>query len=260
MVGHYSTAGPGGVGEYAAALGLKPPPATCGRRVVSGALLLAVASLIREGRGTPEETAPPTSEARAPRPRFLVRCRLPQVLTESHARAAKGGAHLAGHAFRMSRTSSWSHLAAPATHRAPHFGQTYVIKLPTVCSTTPSVPHFGHLFVGWVGAGTWMGMAVHSTRPRAWASRGTAGPRRASTGSKRVFDRPMGRPSRFRLRPAASREGGLISGKAADARLGDSARCPHLMSSRATSRSAAAAPVGYPQVPSQSCACPASGL
>jgi hypothetical protein len=22
----------------------------------------------------------------------------------------------------------------------------------------PSAPHFGHLFVGWVGAGTWTGM------------------------------------------------------------------------------------------------------
>jgi len=36
--------------------------------------------------------------------------------------------------------------------------------LPMVCSTTPSAPHFGHLFVGWVGAGTWIGMAVHSIR------------------------------------------------------------------------------------------------
>lgn len=70
-----------------------------------------------------------------------------------------------------------------ATHRAPHFGQTYIIKLPTVCSTTPSVPHFGHLFVGWVGAGTWMGMAVHSTRPCARASRGAgAAPPNAEDG------------------------------------------------------------------------------
>ncbi len=70
-----------------------------------------------------------------------------------------------------------------ATHRAPHFGQTYVVKLPTVCSTTPSVPHFGHLFVGRVGAGTWMGMAVHSTRPRARAL--AARPGRSSTAASR---------------------------------------------------------------------------
>jgi hypothetical protein len=28
------------------------------------------------------------------------------------------------------------------------------------CSTVPSAPHFGHLFVGWVGAGTWTGMGA----------------------------------------------------------------------------------------------------
>ncbi len=30
--------------------------------------------------------------------------------------------------------------------------------LPTACSATPSAPHLGHLLVGWVGAGTWMGI------------------------------------------------------------------------------------------------------
>jgi len=35
--------------------------------------------------------------------------------------------------------------------------------LPTAFWATPSVPHFGHLFVGWVGAGMWTGMA--STLP-----------------------------------------------------------------------------------------------
>jgi hypothetical protein len=34
---------------------------------------------------------------------------------------------------------------------------------PTVCSTTPTAPHFGHLFVGLVGAGTWMGMRLTLT-------------------------------------------------------------------------------------------------
>ena len=50
-----------------------------------------------------------------------------------------------------------------ATHRAPHFGQTYVVMLPIACSMTPSAPHFGHLFVGFVGAGTWMGIGSNVT-------------------------------------------------------------------------------------------------
>jgi hypothetical protein len=32
--------------------------------------------------------------------------------------------------------------------------------LPADISTTPSAPHFGHLFVGFVGAGSWTGMAT----------------------------------------------------------------------------------------------------
>jgi hypothetical protein len=38
---------------------------------------------------------------------------------------------------------------------------------PTECSTTPTAPHFGHLFVGLVGAGTWMGMRRNLTGVRA---------------------------------------------------------------------------------------------
>jgi hypothetical protein len=37
---------------------------------------------------------------------------------------------------------------------------------PIVCCTVPSVPHFGHLLVGWVGAGTWTGMGSTLARSR----------------------------------------------------------------------------------------------
>ncbi len=49
---------------------------------------------------------------------------------------------------------------------------------PTTCCTTPSAPHFGHLFVGWVGAGSWTGMATLYSR----------GPARAALGVERSGD------------------------------------------------------------------------
>jgi hypothetical protein len=36
---------------------------------------------------------------------------------------------------------------------------------PTACWTVPSVPHFGHLFVGLVGAGSWTGMVASVPGP-----------------------------------------------------------------------------------------------
>ena len=52
--------------------------------------------------------------------------------------------------------------------------------LPTACWTTPSVPHFGHLFVGFVGAGSWTGMARQYYAPRRAVARarGAAAARR----------------------------------------------------------------------------------
>jgi hypothetical protein len=58
--------------------------------------------------------------------------------------------------------------------------------LPMACSTTPSAPHFGHLFVGRVGAGTWMGMASQSTPP---AHRVVTDARRGRSGARAELER-----------------------------------------------------------------------
>src|SRR6266542_647031 len=72
--------------------------------------------------------------------------------------------------------------------------------LPTAFWTTPSVPHFGHLFVGWVGAGMWTGMTF--TLPR--------------SGVRRRSPAPRGHP--YRRRRAALRDPRLLLRRAGASR------------------------------------------